>query len=338
MRFDDQLTERQTDAATADFGRLAELEHFRAPLRRHARPGVADVDGQLIAGGIDLHVNFAAVGLSLHGVAQQVVESLAQPGGVALQLPWSGHELFGEIDLLRRARRTHRFQARVQNFGDVDRFAVHGDRRGIVGEIAHQPVDLPNARVEGGDGALRLMIFFVSGADLAAQHFQVNRQRIERRLYFMGEGARGDRQSLHRRRRADVFLLLHDQAIDQIQAGADFVMAGVMGSGRVGSRFGLAQRLADQTKAARVERRGEQRRDQSDAAAENEKQSELTPKSREQVRQVSGIDPKPQTARAAHAFGHLQRHPDIVRGRILPCCLGIDHRLAAAEPVQDAAH
>ena len=47
--FDDQLAERQADAAAADFGRLAELEHLRAPFRRHARAGVVDIDGDGIA-------------------------------------------------------------------------------------------------------------------------------------------------------------------------------------------------------------------------------------------------------------------------------------------------
>ena len=103
------------------------------------------------------------------------------------------------------------------------------------------------------------------------QYFQMNRQSVERRFHFVGEGARGDRQTLHRRRNADILALLHHQTVDQVQAGADFVVAGVSRTGGIGSRLGLTQCLADQTKTAGIERGGEKGTDESDAAAENKK-------------------------------------------------------------------
>jgi len=48
--FDDQLTERQTDAAAADFACLAELEDLLTPFRRHAWTSIADIDDYFIGG------------------------------------------------------------------------------------------------------------------------------------------------------------------------------------------------------------------------------------------------------------------------------------------------
>ncbi len=103
--------------------------------------------------------------------------------------------------------------------------------------------------------------------DFIAQDFQMNRQRIERRFYFMGKGARGDGKPLHRRRHADILALFHDQSVDQIQAGADFVVTAVLRPGRVGSRLGLAQGFADQPEAPSIKRGGKECRDQRDHAA-----------------------------------------------------------------------
>src|SRR6266508_2847988 len=105
----------------------------------------------------------------------------------------------------------------------------------------------------------------------------MNRQRVEGRFYFVGERARGNGQPLHRRGSANTLTLLHHQAVNQVQACADFVVAGVLRPDRIGSRFSLAQRVADQTKAPGVKRGVRKRAYESDAAAKNEQENEVSP-------------------------------------------------------------
>ena len=77
MGLDDQLAQRQSDAATADLRRLAELEHFATVLRRHAGTRVREPQNLFLGVLAGDNVNGAAIGLRFHSVAQQVVETLA---------------------------------------------------------------------------------------------------------------------------------------------------------------------------------------------------------------------------------------------------------------------
>src|SRR5215831_18765374 len=84
MRFDYQLTQGQPNAAAADLRRLAEFKHLRPLFRRYAGSGVCEPQNQLVgvlAGG---YLDGAALWLSFHGIAQKVVETLAQARAVAL--------------------------------------------------------------------------------------------------------------------------------------------------------------------------------------------------------------------------------------------------------------
>src|SRR5207247_10562347 len=109
----------------------------------------------------------------------------------------------------------------------------------------------------------------------------MNRQRVEGCFYFVGERARGNGQPLHRCGGANTLTLLHHQAVNQVQACADFVVAGVLRPDRIRSRFSLAQRVTDQTKAPGVKRGGQKRAYESDATAKNEEENELAPYARQ---------------------------------------------------------
>src|SRR5439155_15206371 len=99
VRFDDQLTERQTDAAATDFACLAELEDLRAPFRWHAGTAVADLDDHFIGVFMSAHVNLTAVGLRFHSVTQEVIKSLPQSRGISFARPGSGREFCRQVDL-----------------------------------------------------------------------------------------------------------------------------------------------------------------------------------------------------------------------------------------------
>ena len=75
---------------------LPNSNNSRAPLRRHAGAGVADVDDQFLTVLVRADMNLAALRLRFHGIAQEIIEGLAQPRRVALNLPGSGGEIFGK--------------------------------------------------------------------------------------------------------------------------------------------------------------------------------------------------------------------------------------------------
>src|SRR5262249_12366271 len=102
------------------------------------------------------------------------------------------------------------------------------------------------------------------------EQFEMDRQRIQRRPYFMCQSSRGVGKTLHGRGRADVLSLLHDQTVNQIQTGSYFVVTPILGAGLIGAGFSFAQGFADQAKTARIESRGQKGAQQSHATTEGE--------------------------------------------------------------------
>src|SRR5262245_51893288 len=106
--FDDQLAERQTDAAAADLRGFAEFEDFGALFGRHARSAIADIYEQFVSIFIGAHLNVAAVRLRFHGISQQVVKGLAQTRWVSLNRPRPKRQFRAKAYFLRSASRAQR--------------------------------------------------------------------------------------------------------------------------------------------------------------------------------------------------------------------------------------
>src|SRR5262245_30084682 len=92
-----------------------------------------------------------------------------------------------------------------------------------------------------------------------AEQFEMDRQCIQRRPYFVGQSSRGVGQTLHGGGRADVLPLLHDQTVNQIQTRSYFVVTPILGARLISAGFSLPQGFANQSKTARIGSRGQKR-------------------------------------------------------------------------------
>ena len=98
--FNDELAQRQANAAATRFAGFSEFKDFRAALRWHAGTVIADIDDELIAVHFGLHFNLAPVRLRFHRIAQKVIEALPQARCITLNGPTPADRLSRQMNLL----------------------------------------------------------------------------------------------------------------------------------------------------------------------------------------------------------------------------------------------
>src|SRR5215470_1234459 len=120
MRLDDELAEAQADAAAARLGAVAEIEDRRDSFGRDSGAGVREAQRYLAAVAFAADTDRPAVRLRLDGVAQQIVERLAQPVRITVDRPRPGRQIGVDRDSLRGALRHDRFETRLQCFREIE--------------------------------------------------------------------------------------------------------------------------------------------------------------------------------------------------------------------------